>query len=381
MTENFSLIAKTPPGLEEVLAVEIEKAGGKEIRPAVRAVNFKGSLETVYKANFHARTAVRILREIAQFNFKTSDDFYRRCLETDWRLFLDPAQSFAVFSTVSHSEVFRNSMFASLRLKDAIVDYFRSKTGRRPNVEPDNPEIIFHVHVNGETCNVSLDSSGESLHKRGYRVAQGVAPLSEVLAAGMILLSGWHGQSDFIDPMCGSGTLPVEAALIARKIPPGKFRNHFAFEDWIDFDAELFEKVKNESIPAEFSHKIYASDISIRNLNDAKANARSALVYNDITFRCSDFSDLRLDIQDSVIMINPPYGERLQDKNLSQVYSMIGERLKHQYSGNTGWVLTSSKEYLDKIGLKPSRKIALVNGSLECRFYEFKLFKGKLREQ
>jgi putative N6-adenine-specific DNA methylase len=378
---TLNLIAKTPPGLEEVLAREIEAAGGREVKPTIRAVNFTGNLETVYRVNYQSRTAVRILRDLTTFTFRSSDEFYRKCLETDWRKYIDPAQSFAVFSTVSHSEVFRNSMFASLRLKDAIVDFLRSKTGKRPDVNPDNPDIIFHVHVNFETCSIALDSSGESLHKRGYRVAQGLAPLSEVLAAGMILLSGWNGQSDFLDPMCGSGTLPVEAALIAQNIPPGKFRSEFAFERWTDFDSELFEKIKNEIEPVEFKNRIFASDISLRNLNEAKANARSARVYEKITFRCADFNDLNLNLDGATIIINPPYGERLNDKGLTELYDRIGERLKHRYSGNSAWILTSSKELLDKIGLKPFKKVSLVNGSLECRYYGFNLFSGKLKER
>jgi len=241
--------------------------------------------------------------------------------------------------------------------------------------------VVFHVHVNTEACNIALDSSGESLHKRGYRIKQGQAPLSEVLAAGMILLSGWEGQSDFIDPMCGSGTLPIEAALIAQRIPPGKFRQKFAFENWLDFDASLFEKVRNETEPVPFNNRIYGSDISLRNLNEAKTNARSARVYENITFRSTDFNHLNIDTENAILMINPPYGERLEDKGLEELYNMIGERLKHRYSGNTAWILSSSKQYLDKIGLKPSKKIELINGALDCRFHEFRLFSGKLKEQ
>ena len=253
--ENYILTAKTFAGLEEVLAKEIKIIGGQNIDIGRRSVIFSGDKKILYKANYHLRTALRILRQQAEFRFKSVDDFYRKCKGVSWDAIMDVTQSFAVYSTVVHSNEFRNSMFASLKVKDAIVDSFREKAGRRPNVRTEKPEIAINVHIAGNICHLSLDSSGESLHKRGYRVAQGTAPLSEVLAAGMILLSGWNGNSDFIDPMCGSGTLPVEAALFATNTPPGSFRKKFAFENWSDFDAELWETVKNELSIKEFRKK------------------------------------------------------------------------------------------------------------------------------
>ena len=253
--EKITLTAKTLEGLEEVLAQEVKEIGGENISVGNRAVYFQGDLAMVYRANYRLRTALRIFRQIDCFRFGNADDFYVMCMKIKWETFMNINHTFAVQSTVFHSDIFKNSMFASLKLKDAIVDRFRQRTGNRPDIDTKTPDIIFHVHINSNLCTLSIDSSGESLHKRGYRQIQGEAPLSEVLAAGMILLSGWKGETDFIDPMCGSGTLPVEAALIARNIPPGKYRKEFAFMSWKDYDEELYEKIKEEAILKDFPGK------------------------------------------------------------------------------------------------------------------------------
>jgi putative N6-adenine-specific DNA methylase len=286
-------------------------------------------------------------------------------------------QSFVVTSTVSNSTDFRNSMFASLKVKDAIADHFRNKTGKRPNVDTQNPEIFIHVHVSRNTCTLSLDSSGESLHKRGYRASQGKAPLNEVLAAGMIMLSGWNGSTDFIDPMCGSGTLPVEAAMIAQNIAPGRFRKEYAFENWPGYNPALPEKIKTTQQTRSFTKKIYASDISRENVLAAQTNARRARVFSCIEFQVSDMKNLQLKSNNATVIINPPYGERLAEENMGALYAMIGERLKHQFAGNTAWILTSSKELLKNVGLKPQNKMTLYNGSLECTYASYPLFSGK----
>ena len=364
-------------GLEEVLAVEIREIGGKEVEPGNRAVHFKGDKAMIYRANYRLRTALRVFKQIDAFSFTNVDEFYINCLKIKWEQFMNLHDTFAIQSTVIQSELFRNSMFASLKLKDAIADPFRQRTGNRPSVDTTEPDIIFHVHVTGQNCSISIDSSGESLHKRGYRQAQGDAPLSEVLAAGMILLSGWKGDSDFLDPMCGSGTLPIEAAMIARNIPPGKTRKSFAFMNWRDFDNELFEKIKEEVEPAPFNHHIYASDLLSGNIVSARTNARNARVFNLIQFTMTDFEKLELPLSNAVVIINPPYGERMNSSNLDQLYSMIGERLKHHFTGNCAWILSSSIDLIHKIGLKPSLKIKLYNGALECSYQKFELFEGK----
>ncbi len=290
--KNYKLIAKTFSGLEYVLADELKSIGAKNIRPGHRATFFDGNLETIYKANYFLRTALRILKEIENFQFKDVDQFYLKCKNVKWSDYFGIEENFVINSTVVNSVDFKNSMFASLRTKDAIADFFRESTGKRPNVDTENPDIIINVHIHQDNCTLSIDSTGESLHKRGYRVKQGEAPLNEVLAAGMIHLSGWRGNSDFMDPMCGSGTLPIEAAMIAQNIPAGKFRKDYAFEKWRDYDQLLWEKVRESFTKKEFTNKIYASDVNGSNLLNAQTNARRALVFNKITFEKADFRDL-----------------------------------------------------------------------------------------
>ncbi|WP_321995768.1 class I SAM-dependent RNA methyltransferase [Draconibacterium orientale] len=375
--KEYKLIAKTFSGLEDVLAKEVKRIGGKNVRRGKRAVFYDGDLELIYKSNYQLRAALRILKEIEHFNFKNVDQFYLKCKRIKWNNYFNVDQNFVINSVVVNSRDFRNSMFASLKVKDAIADYFRENFGKRPNVDTDNPDIIINVHIFQDNCTLSIDSSGESLHKRGYRVKQGDAPLNEVLAAGMIYISGWLGNSDFMDPMCGSGTLPIEAAMIAQNIPPAKFRKEFAFQLWNDFDPLLWEKVTEPVEKREFRHKIYASDISGSNLLNAQTNARRALVFNKIQFACTDFKDLDIDLNNATIVTNPPYGERLKENDLDGLYAMIGERLKHQYAGNSAWILSSSIDSLKFVGLKPAQRIDLFNGALKCKFNNYRLFEGK----
>ncbi|WP_319228598.1 class I SAM-dependent RNA methyltransferase [Draconibacterium orientale] len=375
--KEYKLIAKTFSGLEDVLAKEVKRIGGKNVRRGKRAVFYDGDLELIYKSNYQLRAALRILKEIEHFNFKNVDQFYLKCKRIKWNNYFNVDQNFVINSVVVNSRDFRNSMFASLKVKDAIADYFRENFGKRPNVDTDNPDIIINVHIFQDNCTLSIDSSGESLHKRGYRVKQGDAPLNEVLAAGMIYISGWLGNSDFMDPMCGSGTLPIEAAMIAQNIPPAKFRKEFAFQLWNDFDPLLWEKVTEPVEKREFRHKIYASDISGSNLLNAQTNARRALVFNKIQFACTDFKDLNINLNNATILTNPPYGERLRENDLDGLYSMIGERLKHQYAGNSAWILSSSIDSLKFVGLKPAQRIDLFNGALKCKFNNYRLFEGK----
>ncbi len=379
--KNFRLVAKTTSGLEQVLADEIKDIGGQNITLGNRAVFYEGDLKIIYKSNYLLRTSLRILKEIEFFRFKNIEQYYIKCKEIDWQKYFGVDQSFVIHSTVGNTKDFTNSMFASLKAKDAIADHFRNKVGKRPNVDTENPEIVIDLHIHEDTCTISLDSSGESLHKRGYRINQGEAPLNEVLAAGMIRLSGWTGNCDFMDPMCGSGTLPIEAAMIAYNIPAGKFRKNYAFENWRDFDQLLLDDIKKETKKREFKHQIFASDISGSNLLNAQTNARRALVFNKIKFQVSDFKDLKIDINNGMIIINPPYGERLKERDLNELYGMIGERLKHQFAGNVAWILSSSVESFKFVGLKPDVKLDLYNGSLKCKFNNYKLFSGKRNER
>ena len=375
--EEFELIAKTFQGLEDVLAQELTDLGANNVQIGRRMVSFTGDKALMYKANFCLRTAVRILKPILHFKASDADEVYNVIKSIEWSDYLDSNSTFSVDSVV-YSDVFRHSKFVAYRVKDAIADYFNEKEGRRPSVQLNNPDLIFHIHIAHEDCTLAFDSSGESLHRRGYRVETGAAPINEVLAAGMILLTGWRGECDFIDPMCGSGTLPIEAALIARNIAPGVFRQSFAFEKWKDFDEELFRSIyDDDSAEREFKHKIYAYDVDGRMVACARRNIKSAMMGDVISVECRDIKDFQEPAERAVMVVNPPYGERLMSDNLLQVYKDLGERLKHAFQGNEAWVISSSYDCFDQIGLKASARIPLFNGDLDCEFRKFELFQGK----
>ncbi|MBR5749590.1 MAG: methyltransferase [Prevotella sp.] len=379
-SNEFELIAKTFMGLEPVLAKELTQLGANNVQIGRRMVSFTGDKEMMYRANFQLHTAIRILKPIRHFKAKSADDVYEEIKKIDWNQYLAPEKTFAVDSVV-FSEEFRHSKFVAYKVKDAIVDYFREQTGKRPNISVANPDIRLNMHIAEDNCTLSLDSSGESLHRRGYRQESVEAPLNEVLAAGMILLSGWQGDTDFIDPMCGSGTLPIEAALIARNMAPGLFRKEYAFEKWPDFDADLFDEIYNdESQEREFKHHIYGYDVDIKAVNTARMNAKAAGLSADITIEQQDFKDFTQPANKSIMITNPPYGERISTPDLLGTYRMIGERLKHQFKGNDAWILSYREECFEQIGLKPSIKIPLYNGSLECEFRRYQMFDGKLKE-
>ena len=380
MEQNFELIAKTFMGLEPVLAKELTQLGANDVKIGRRMVSFTGNKELMYRANFQLHTAIRILKPIRHFKAKCADDVYEEIKKIDWTAYLDDDKTFAVDSVV-FSEEFRHSKFVSYKVKDAIVDQFREKTGKRPNISVANPDLRLNIHIAEDDCTLSLDSSGESLHRRGYRQESVEAPLNEVLAAGMILLSGWKGDTDFIDPMCGSGTILIEAALIAKNMAPGLFRKEYAFEKWPDFDADLFDEIYNdESQEREFQHHIYGYDVDVKAVNTALLNVKAAGLSNDITVRQQDFKDFTQPSHKSIIITNPPYGERISTPDLLGTYKMIGERLKHEFKGNDAWILSYREECFEQIGLKPSIKIPLYNGSLECEFRRYQMFDGKLKD-
>lgn len=377
---EFELIAKTFMGLEQVLAQELTQLGANNVQIGRRMVSFTGNQEIMYRANFQLHTAIRILKPIKKFKARSADDVYLEIKKIDWSLYIEKGKTFSVDSVV-YSEEFRNSRFVTYKVKDAIVDQFREHTGTRPNISVSNPDMRLHIHIADEDATISLDSSGESLHRRGYRQESVEAPLNEVLAAGMILMTGWKGETDFIDPMCGSGTIPIEAALIARNISPGVFRKEYAFERWPDYDAALFDRIYNDdSQEREFSHHIYGYDIDIKAVNTARMNIRAAGLTNDITIKQADFKNFIKPTEKSIIVMNPPYGERISTPNLLGTYKMIGERLKHQFMNNDAWILSYREECFEQIGLKPSIKIPVFNGSLECEFRKYSIFDGKLKE-
>lgn len=379
MNQEFELIAKTFQGLEEVLAQELTELGASNIEIGRRMVSFTGDKAMMYRANFCLRTAIRILKPIKHFSAKTADEVYEAVKSIEWENYLDNMSSFAVDAVVFSNE-FRHSKFVAYKVKDAIVDYFREKTGNRPSVRINNPDVSFNIHVAEDQCTLSLDSSGESLHRRGYRQEQVEAPLNEVLAAGMILMTGWRGECDLIDPMCGSGTIPIEAALIARNIAPGVFRKEFGFEKWKDFDQELFDSIYNDdSQEREFNHKIYGYDNNQKANEIATHNVKAAGVTKDVILKIQPFQQFEQPAEKSIIITNPPYGERISSGDLLDLYQMIGERLKHAFTGNDAWILSYRDECFDQIGLKPSVKIPLFNGALECQFRKYQLFDGKYK--
>ena len=381
------MLAKTFKGLEEVLAKELIELGADEVQMERRAVRFRGDKALLYRANLCLRTASRVLVPIVVVNRKPKDKskpddwLYEQAKKIDWSQYMTIDTTFSIDATV-YSETFRNSRFVTYRVKDAIADYWTEKVNKRPNVKITDPDLYINVHIANEQVTISLDSSGESLHKRGYRVANTEAPINEALAAGMLLMAGWKGQTDFYDPMCGSGTLPIEAALIARNIAPGIFRKSFAFEKWADFEADLWSDIYNDdSQERDFKHKIYGSDTAFYAIQQAQKNVKAAGVARDIELRQIRFEELspvRPFDQSPLVMMNPPYGERLaSNKDMEVLYGKIGTALKHNWAGATAWIISSNEDAMKCIGLKPSKKIRLLNGELDCQFNRYDLFAGK----
>lgn len=376
--ENFT--AKTMAGLEEVLAEELRQTGATNITTGIRSVAFQGSMETMYRANYLCRTALRILHPVATFPVNTQQQLYNKISAIAWEDIFGTHQTFAIDGFV-HESVFTHSKFAALRVKDAIADRFRKKFNTRPSVDPVNPDVRINVHLSKNQVTVSLDSSGSSLHKRGYRTETGPAPLNEVLAAGMILLSGWDAQEDFYDPMCGSGTILIEAAMLAGNIPPGYFKQRFGFENWHNFDTDLWEKVKEEAHGKMKTPDIafYGSDLSSRAIEHAIQNAKNAGLNKDISLKRRDFFKLEPSSEKGTIITNPPYDERMEEEDIIAFYRSIGDALKTNFEGFTAWILSGNLEALKKIGLKSSKRIILFNGPIESRFSKYELYKGTKR--
>lgn len=377
---KYNFVATTLFGVENILAQEIEEQGGEDIQVYRRAVSFRGGISLMYKMNFTLRTAIRVLWKVKHIKLKSENNLYDGVYSVPWEDYFSSSRTIAVNAAVN-STFFNNSHFVALRVKDAIVDRFRDKQGRRPDVDIDHPQIVINVHIHQENVDISMDSSGDPLFKRGYRLSGYQAPLNEVLAAAMIKMSGWDGDSDFIDPMCGSGTLSTEAAMIARNIPPGVFRKSFAFTNWNNFDQELYNRVvENNMVSREFKYRIMASDISAEAVEVARNNIRKALLEDIIDLKQSDFFDIKASSDKGIIIINPPYGERISVARLSEFYKKIGDHLKQNFKGYSAWVLSSNLEGLKHFGLKPGQKIDLLNGKIKCKYLNFDLFGGKRSE-
>lgn len=380
MENTFSMVAKTFQGLEDVLRDELISLGAENVEMGRRMVSFEGDLEMMYKANLCCRTALRILKPIEKFTAYNPDELYDVVREIEWEKYMTPQTTFAIDSTVN-SEDFPHSKFVTYRVKDGIVDHFRDMAGERPSIRVTDPDITFNVHIIDNRVTISIDSSGEPLSKRGYRDEQTEAPINEVLAAGIIMKTGWRGDCNFADPMCGSGTFLIEAALIAANINPGIYRKSFAFEKWADFDKELFESLYNDdSSEREFAFKIYGGDIDPEAYQIARKNIKSAQVDDMIELSCRPMSDWTDNPEAGVLVMNPPYGRRLRPEDMEELYRGIGTNLKRNFPGWHAWIIGLNDEDFDNIGLKPSMKIPMLNGSLECTLREYVLFDGKYND-
>lgn len=377
--EKFEMLAKTFAGLEEMLAEELETINAERITIGRRMVSFYGDEECMYKANIYLRTALRILKPIYKKVIKTPEEYYDFFRNIEWEKHMGFHHTFAIDSVIN-TTLFNNSLYAAQRAKDGIVDRFRDKYHKRPSVDVKNPMVLINVHMNEENITVSLDSSGEPLNKRGYRQVDGGAPLNEVLAAAMIKLSGWDPETPFIDPMTGSGTLAIEAAMMARHIPPGLLRKNYAFQNWPDYNKQIYRDIIDAVELNEIRPKIFANDISEEVVGMAKQNAQRALVSSFIRFSNLPMAEYSPRAKKGTVVINPPYGERLQPDEINELYSEIGTSLKFTFSGMKAWIITSNIDALKNIGLKPLSKKKLFNGGLPCVYAGYELFEGARKE-
>lgn len=372
--------AKTFFGFETVLAEELKSLGAADVEIKNRLVEFHGDIGFLYKANYSLYTALRILKPIHSFSAKNEFQLYDRFKKFPWEDYLNLNQTFIIDSTV-HSDYFTHSHYASLKMKDALVDRFQEKFGKRPSVDKFQPDVYFNLHISHDKITLSLDSSGESLHKRGYKTEHGKAPINEVLAAGLLKIAGWDGKGNFLDPMCGSGTILTEAALIAANIPPQIHRKRFAFENWKDFDGELFEKIKETRLNRirEFSGKIVGYDINPTMLKIAEENITHADLEDFIEVKMKDFFQSEKDLFPVLIVFNPPYNERIESDN-EVLYKAIGDTLKNNYPNTFAWFITSDLSAKKFVGLKPSKKVKVFNGKLECDFLRYDIYEGSKKK-
>lgn len=373
------LALPTLAGLEPVLAEELTQLGARNVEPGRRVVTCQGGTDLVYRANLHCRTALRVLLALDEFVAEYDDHLYDRVRATNWRKYLQPEGSLFI-QVVDAGRYYRNSHYVAQRVKDAIVDQFRQKYDTRPSVSKKQPDLRIHLHVGrGGKHTLSLDTSGDGLHRRGYRRRGGPAPLNEVLAAGLVALSGYDGERPFVDPMCGSGTIAIEAATLAARRAPGLNRS-FGFERWPDFDADLWRTIKRdaESSIRTPPHPIVAADQEAAAVAATRQGAERAGVDAFLTLHRSPFSELARHLrprpENALLVMNPPYEERMQTGDIEGFYRHVGDALKQDWKGSTAWVLSASKLGLKNMGLKTSRRIPLVNGPLEARFCRYDLY-------
>jgi len=376
------MVAKTMAGLEDLLVEELTALGAENVEKLYRAVSFEGDNEMMYKANYLCRTALRILKPVTKFVARDDMALYNNVAKIEWHNIFDIKETFAIDAVVS-GPYFTHSQYAALKVKDAIADEFRQHCGARPSVDVDNPTLRINVYIENEKVTLSFDSSGDSLHKRGYRKVVDKAPMNEVLAAGLIKLTGWNYDCNFVDCMCGSGTIPIEAAMAAMNIPAGYFRENYGFMSWHDFEEGTWDKMKAEADDAirDFDFEILASDHSAKAVDIARQNIAAAHLSHDINLSKQDMFELVPPEGGGVMLINPPYGERLEEDDIVDLYKGIGDALKKHFKGFTAWIISSNKDVIKQIGLKPSKKIELFNGPLECKLERFDVFEGSYKDQ
>ena len=374
------IIATTLFGLEEVLADELTTLGAGAVKTHNRAVSFSGDKKMLYRANYHLRTALRVLKPLHSFPARNEADIYKGIRDIAWEKVLGPENTLAV-ETVLVSDRYKHSGYISLKVKDGIVDRFRDRTGKRPSVDLKDPDVRIHIHLGDSHCNVSLDSSGESLHKRGYRTQAFKAPLNEVLAAGLIKLSGWEPGMRFVNPMCGSGTLAIEAGIMARGLPGGYYRQGFGFQAWKDYEPELFESIRKERfIEASKDTEIMACDLVFPAIRAAQENMARAGLLGKIELVKSGFESWQLSGGTGIIIINPPYGERMEEDDLLELYKTIGDTLKKNFTGYQAWIFSGNPEAMKYVGLRTSRKLTLFNGPIKCKYHQYELYDGSKKK-
>ncbi len=374
--DNTPVIIKTFSGLEDVLAQECRQLGFKDIEILNRALKFKADLRDLYRANYFLRTAIKVLVPVFKFNAKTDDELYAGIKKFDWTTIMDSSMTLAI-EVVLHSHFFTHSLFIAQRTKDAIVDQIRDKTNRRPRVDLENPDVRVSLHITEDAIQVFLDSSGDPLFKRGYRIGMHQAPLNEALAAGLLLLAGWNGNGNLVDPMCGSGTLLIEGAMIAHGLPPGMYRESFGFEKWKDFDADLFNEVTEEEYKVrKFTHKIIGGDILSKNILISRENLHRSSLYKKVELVNQPMEEFVPPEGGGWVVTNPPYGERLKTPMLEKLYGDLGTRFKHHYPNYQAWVFSGNPIAMKSVGLKPTYRKNLLNGDIACTFNKYDLYEG-----
>lgn len=378
----MKFLAKTFEGLEGILSKELMSLNALNVRQGRRSVFFEGDLKLLYQCNLHLRTAISVLRPVYEFEARGDDELYQKIYDFDWSVFLSVNQTFSI-TPVIRSSYFKHSKYTSLKVKDAIVDQFRDRLDKRPDVDTRSPDIPIQLHINQEQCSISLDSSGDPLFKRGYRKETGPAPLNEVMAAGLILLSGWNPSLPFIDPMCGSGTLPIEAAMIALNIPPAYLRKSFAFQNWPDFDLNTWNELQIK-IPVSFTDSkidIRGYDSSQNAVRMSKDNSSQLPVRKIVHFETRKFEELIPSRQPGFMIMNPPYDNRLQKWDIINFYKMIGDRFKSNFQDYTAWIFSGQIEALKSVGLRTSQKIPLMNGPIQCSFRKYEMYAGSKKDK